>query len=87
MKAKKIPMRKCVGCKENAEKKELIRIVKDKDDNIFVDESGKANGRGVYIHKDSNCLESAFTKKELERSLRCKIDKDIYDELNKVIEK
>lgn len=87
MKSKKIPMRKCVGCKENAEKNELIRIVKDKDDNIFVDESGKANGRGVYIHKDSNCLESAFTNKELERSLRCKIDKDIYDELNKVIEK
>lgn len=86
MKVKKIPMRKCVGCKESAEKNELIRIVKDKTDNIFIDSSGKANGRGVYIHKDSSCLEKAFKNKELERSLKCKINKDIYDELNKVIE-
>lgn len=85
MKTKKIPIRKCVGCKESAEKNELIRIVKDKTDNIFIDESLKANGRGVYIHKDSSCLEKAFTNKELERSLKCKINKEIYDELNKVI--
>lgn len=86
MKVKKTPMRKCVGCKENAEKNDLIRIVKDKAENIFIDKSGKANGRGVYIHNDNNCLEKAFKNKELERSLKCKINKDIYDELNKVIE-
>lgn len=86
MKAKKVVMRKCVGCQENVEKNQLIRIVKDKDDNIFVDLTAKANGRGVYIHKDKQCLEKAYKNKELERSLRCKIDKDIYDELNEIID-
>lgn len=87
MKVKKVPMRKCVGCQENVEKNSLIRIVKDKENNIFIDENGKANGRGVYIHKDKNCLEKAYKNKELERSLKCRIDKDIYDGLSEIIDK
>ena len=44
---KKIPMRKCVGCGEMKEKKELIRIIKNADDEILLDATGKANGRGA----------------------------------------
>ena len=46
---KKIPQRTCVGCNSQKSKNELIRIVMDKDGNISVDKTGKANGRGAYI--------------------------------------
>ena len=52
MKVKKIPMRTCVVTREKYEKRELLRIVKDKDGNLSVDETGKMNGRGAYIKKD-----------------------------------
>ena len=43
------PKRTCIGCNQIKLKKELIRIVKDKQGNINVDKTGKANGRGAYI--------------------------------------
>ena len=46
---KKIPMRKCVGCNEMKEKKELIRVLKTPEDEIILDTTGRANGRGAYI--------------------------------------
>lgn len=81
MKVKKIPMRKCVGCGEQKSKKELIRIVKNNEDEIFVDDTSKANGRGVYICNNIDCFEKAHANKQLERSLKCRINEDLYDEL------
>ena len=46
---KKIPLRKCVVTQERLPKKELLRIVKNNEGNVFVDLSSKANGRGAYI--------------------------------------
>ena len=54
---KKIPQRTCIGCKEKKDKKDLIRIVKDKDGNITLDRTGRANGRGAYICDNIQCLE------------------------------
>ena len=51
MKQKKIPLRTCVVTREKLEKKDLLRIVKNNEGKVFVDESGKANGRGAYIKK------------------------------------
>ncbi len=41
MKRRKIPMRKDIVTGEMAPKKELVRIVRDKDNNVSVDETGK----------------------------------------------
>ena len=49
---KKIPMRSCVVTKEKLPKKELLRIVKNNENKVFVDLTGKANGRGAYIKKE-----------------------------------
>lgn len=81
MTKKKIPTRKCVGCGNNIEKNNLIRIVKNKENEIFIDKTSKANGRGVYICNSPDCLEKAKNNKELERSLKSKVEKEIYDEL------
>ena len=46
-KIRKIPMRTCIGCREQKAKKDLIRVVKNKEDEIFIDKTGKANGGGA----------------------------------------
>lgn len=78
---KAIPERTCIGCNEKKQKKELIRIVKDKEGNISIDEIGKSNGRGAYICKNIECLEKAFKAKRLSRNLDVAIDEEIYNKL------
>ncbi len=81
MKVKKVPMRTCVGCGEQKMKRELIRVVKNNEDQVFVDFKGKANGRGAYICPDVECLKKAQKRDSLSRSLMIKIDQEIYERL------
>ena len=74
---KKIPMRKCVGCGEMKEKKEMIRVIKTPEGEILLDKTGKANGRGAYICNDSACFAKAVKNKGLERSLKSHIPSDV----------
>lgn len=85
MKTKKTTMRKCVGCHNLKSKDELIRIVKDKENKVFVDESGRSNGRGAYICKNIDCFEKSIKNSELERSLKCRIDEVVLNELKNMI--
>lgn len=83
---KKVPQRTCIGCNEIKPKKELIRILKDKQQGIIsIDLTGKANGRGAYLCNNVECLEKAIKSKRLERTFEMKIDNEIYDELRKTI--
>ena len=85
MKNKKIPMRSCVVSREKLPKQELIRIVKNKDNEIFVDTTGKQNGRGIYIKKDLEVLEKAKKSKIMDKLLESKIEDSIYEELKNII--
>ncbi len=87
MKNRRIPLRTCVVTKEQFPKQELLRIVRDKDGNVTVDETGKANGRGAYIKKDLEVLEKAKKTKILERKLECTIEESLYEEIKNIIEK
>lgn len=78
---KKVPMRKCVVTGEKLEKKELIRIVKDNTNNVFIDPTGKANGRGAYLKKDITVINKAKKNKILDRRLEVEIPDSIYEEL------
>ena len=82
---KKEPQRTCLGCKESKDKKELIRIVKQNDGKIFIDKTGKANGRGAYICNNIECFEKAIKSKRLENNFETKIDNEIYESLRGVI--
>lgn len=82
---KKIPLRKCVVTQERLPKKDLLRIVKNNEGEVFVDLSSKANGRGAYIKKDLEVLEKAIKTKSLERALECNIPANVYDRIKKVI--
>ena len=82
---KKQPQRTCMGCNEKKDKKDLIRIVKNKDNEISIDRTGKKEGRGAYICDDKNCLEKVIKSKRLERVLEIPISKEIYESLRGVI--
>ncbi|MGN0155231.1 MAG: RNase P modulator RnpM [Lachnospiraceae bacterium] len=81
--AKKTPLRRCVGCGEMIAKKEMLRVIKTKDNVIKLDPTGKENGRGAYLHLNRECFEKAVKSKGLERSFKMSIDADIYEKLEK----
>ncbi|WP_099203186.1 RNase P modulator RnpM [Miniphocaeibacter massiliensis] len=81
MKVKKIPMRKCVACGENKPKKDLLRIVNNKEEGIIVDPTGKKNGRGAYICKDISCLELAKKSNRINHALNAEINEEVYKEI------
>lgn len=94
---KKVPLRKCTGCGEMKEKRELIRVVKapeKKDENgsvvsggeISLDLTGRKPGRGAYVCKNSDCFEKARKARRFERSLSCKIPEDVYEQMSAELE-
>lgn len=83
---RKVPMRTCVVTREKYPKQVLIRIVKNNDNQVFVDLTGKSNGRGAYIKKDLDVLAKAIKTKVLEKHLETPIDNTIYEELKEIIE-
>lgn len=82
---KKIPQRTCVITKEKMDKRDLLRIVRDKEGNVSIDLTGKANGRGAYLKKDADVVKKAAITKVLERILEVEIPESIYEECLKII--
>lgn len=79
MQQRKIPLRKCTGCNEMKNKKELVRVVKNKEGEISLDLTGKKAGRGAYVCKSIQCLQKARKAKGFERAFSQKIPDEIYD--------
>jgi len=80
---KKIPLRKCTGCGEMKPKKEMVRVIKTAEEEIFLDATGKKNGRGAYICCSEECLAKAMKSKGLERSLQIAVPEEVYEQLKK----
>lgn len=87
MKERKVPLRTCVVTREKLEKKDLLRVVKNNEGEVFVDETGKANGRGAYIKKDIDTLEKAIKTKVLDKHLETTISDEVYEQIRKIIER
>ena len=79
------PQRTCMGCNSKKDKKKLIRIIKNKSNEIKVDKTGKLEGRGAYICDNVECLEKLKKSKRLEKVFEQKIDEKIYENLRGVI--
>ena len=82
---KKKPLRTCMACNEQKEKKELLRIVKSKEGIIEPDLTGKKNGRGAYICKNEECLNKLIKSKRLERIFEKEISSELYESIRGVI--
>lgn len=84
-KQKKIPQRKCIACQDRDAKRDLVRIVKNKEGQIFLDKTGKANGRGTYICNCVECLNKAIKSKALSRAFKMEVPEEVYESLRKEI--
>jgi len=82
---KKQPQRTCMGCNCKKDKKDLIRIVKDKENQISIDRTGKKEGRGVYLCPNIQCLEKVIKTKRLEKIFDEKIADEMKERLRGVI--
>lgn len=82
---KKIPLRTCCVTREKLPKQELIRVVRNTNNDVVVDLTGKVNGHGAYIKKDLEALEKAKKSKALARALEIEIPTTIYEELENII--
>ncbi len=80
-KAKKIPLRMCLACREMKEKKSMLRVVRDKDGNISLDFSGKAAGRGAYICDNEACIAKLRKQRLINRAFSCEVDPAVYDRI------
>jgi predicted RNA-binding protein YlxR (DUF448 family) len=86
-KRRKIPLRQCVGCQEQKEKKSLLRIVRTPEHDIVFDPTGKKSGRGAYICPDVSCLQKARKKKAFNRAFKMEVNDDIYERLEQELTK
>ena len=81
MKTRKIPLRKSVVSNEVIDKRDLLRIVKHKEGEVFIDPTGKANCRGADIKLDNAEALEAKKKKVFNRSFNMEVEESFYDEL------
>lgn len=81
MKQRKIPMRKDIVTGEMMEKKELIRVVRNKENEVSLDPTGKKPGRGAYVMIDVDIVKKAFKNRTFDKVFETKIDDSFYEEL------
>lgn len=74
--------RKCIACREHSDKSEMLRFVKQKGGDVFLDESKKADGRGVWVHDRADCKAKVCKKKMLNSAFKTNVSDDIYDKIN-----
>ena len=82
---RKMPERTCIVTKEKTNKRDLLRVVRDKEGNVMIDVTGKANGRGAYLKKDIEVIKKAQSSKILDKVLEVNIPESIYEEMINMI--
>ena len=83
---KKIPMRQCLGCREHKPKRELIRVVRSPEGEVFLDFKGKLPGRGAYVCPQAACLAKARKSRALERAFETALPPEVYEALEQQME-
>ncbi|HZG12037.1 MAG TPA: YlxR family protein [Kurthia gibsonii] len=84
---RKVPLRKCCATGDMLPKKDMVRVVRSKEGEVSVDETGKKSGRGAYVSKSEAAVEAAKKKNVLKNQLDVEIPEHIYDDLLAVIRK
>ncbi len=71
---KRVPQRTCVGCRTVLAKRQLVRLVRSAEGGVAIDPTGKAAGRGAYLHDRRSCWQKALANGALEQALRVNLD-------------
>ncbi|WP_134738675.1 YlxR family protein [Nocardioides sp. 503] len=68
------PVRTCVGCRQRAAKRELLRVTAGSDAHgltaVVPDPTATAPGRGAHLHPTTECYELAVRRRAFARALR-----------------
>jgi predicted RNA-binding protein YlxR (DUF448 family) len=75
-----VPQRTCVGCRQVNAKRGLTRVVRGSE-GVTIDSSGKAPGRGAYVHEQRSCWDNAL-KGSLSKALRIELTDMELEELS-----
>ena len=81
MRSKKEPLRKCVATQEMKPKREMIRIVKNKEGEVTLDPSGKKPGRGAYVIIEPDAVQKAWDNKTLDKVFGISLENSFYQQL------
>ena len=81
---KKSPLRMCVSCRLMKDKREMLRVVKNAEGEVFADPGGKAHGRGAYICGDGDCLKKLRRGKILNKAFSCPVSESVYDDVERI---
>lgn len=81
LKKRKIPLRICIGCQQQKNKRELIRVVRTPAGQVELDPTGKKAGRGTYLCRCHSCFKAALTNKRIERSLKHPVSLAVIESL------
>ena len=82
---KKLPERMCIVCRTHKDKRDLLRVVLNKEEGLLIDASGKKNGRGAYLCRSVACVDKAEKSGALSRTFKREIDKAFYAQIRKEI--
>lgn len=85
MAERRVPLRKCLGCGEMKEKRQLLRVVHNKEGETLVDTNGKAAGRGAYICGNIACFDTARKNRRFERAFSERIPDSVFEGLRQRI--
>lgn len=81
--ARHFPVRTCVACRTERQKREFVRIVRSPDGTVTMDTTGRANGRGAYLCADGSCWAIALKKKAIERALSAPLPAELREQLER----
>ncbi len=82
---KKIPLRRCLATNVSYPKNELFRVVKTPTNEVILDISGKANGRGAYISMNQEAIDKARKSKCLDKALEIEVNEEIYTRMERYL--
>jgi predicted RNA-binding protein YlxR (DUF448 family) len=80
-------VRTCLGCGQEADKRDLVRVVRSSEGDVTVDPTGKANGRGAYVHPRLECFEAAARKRRFDHALRVSLKEDDVERIRRYFER
>ena len=75
-------MRLCISCKKTFNRKNLLKITKDHNQGIMLQ---NGMGRSAYICKSKKCFTDSKIKKKLQKALRSILEPEFIDIFEKEI--
>ena len=80
-----IPERTCVSCGKKNSKRQMIRLVRDSDGNVSIDQTGRNHGRGCYVCKSKRCWEKDTLTDNLSKGLRASVSQSTREALTRTV--